>query len=72
MNRPNTPPHPSDRPADAPAAPGIDPVAVYRQILRIVAHLQGTPYTDIQKRQTAERQPDDLADPASANDTAQG
>jgi hypothetical protein len=72
MNRPNTPPHLSDRPAEPPAAPGIDPVAVSRQILRIVAHLQGTPYTDIQKRQTAERQPDDLADPASAIDTAQG
>jgi F0F1-type ATP synthase beta subunit len=72
MNRPNTPPHPPDRPADVPAAPGIDPVAVYRQILRIVAHLQGTPYTDIQKRQTVGLPSDDLADPASANDTAQG
>lgn len=72
MNRPNTLPHPSDRPADPPAAPGIDPVAVSRQILRIVAHLARTSYTDDQKRQTAERQPDDLADPASAEDTAQG
>jgi hypothetical protein len=72
MTRPNIPPHPSDRPSDAPAAPGIDPVAVYRQILRIVAHLARTSYTDDQKRQTAERQPDDLADPASENSTAQG
>jgi hypothetical protein len=72
MTRPNIPPHPSDRPADAPAAPGIDPVAVYRQILRIVAHLHGTPYTDHHKRQTAGLPSDDLADPASENSTAQG
>lgn len=50
----------------------IDLVAVCRQILRIVARLETPSYTDDSERQTVERQPDDLADPASADTTAQG
>jgi hypothetical protein len=51
---------------------GIDLVAVYRQLIRIVARLESTPYTDENKRQTDERELDDLADPASDRDTSQG
>ena len=52
---------------------GIDMVAVYRQIMRIVACLDSTPYTEsIKQRQTDERELDDLANPASDTDTPQG
>jgi hypothetical protein len=52
---------------------GIDMVAVYRQIMRIVARLDSTPYTEsIKQRQTDEWGLDDLADPASDNSTPQG
>ena len=52
---------------------GIDMVAVYRQIMRIVACLESTPYTEsIKQRQTDEVELDDLADPASDSDTPQG
>jgi hypothetical protein len=48
-------------------------VAVYRQIMRIVACLDSTPYTEsIKQRQTDEVALDDLADPASDTDTPQG
>ncbi len=52
---------------------GIDLVAVYRQLIRIVARLESTPYTEsIKQRQTDEWGLDDLADPASELDTPQG
>jgi len=51
---------------------GIDLVAVYRQLIRIVACLESTPYTDENKRQTDEVELDDLADPASDLNTSQG
>jgi hypothetical protein len=50
----------------------INLVDVCRQILRIVARLETQPYTDDIERQTAEWGPDDLADPASDDDTPQG
>lgn len=45
---------------------------VYRSLLKIVARLQGSEYTEGMLRQTVERQPDDLADPASDANTSQG
>ena len=51
---------------------GIDLVAVYRQLIRIVARLESTPYTESIQRQTDEVELDDLANPASDNDTSQG
>lgn len=45
---------------------------VYRSLLKIVARWGETPYTEDRLRQTAERQPDDLADPASDEATSQG
>jgi len=45
---------------------------VYRSLLKIVARFEETTYTDSQLRQTTEVELDDLADPASANDTSQG
>lgn len=48
---------------------GVDWLGVYRSLLRIVAHLQEAEYSVEQSsdinRQVAERQPDDLAHPAS-------
>jgi hypothetical protein len=56
-----------------PTTNGIDMVAVYRQIMRIVACLESTPYTEsIKQRQTDEVELDDLADPASDRSTPQG
>jgi len=55
---------------------GVDQLALCRALLEIVAHFEETLYSDDQStqqlRQTAGRQPDDLADPASAYDTVQG
>ena len=51
---------------------GIDEVAICRTLLRIVASLEESAYTENQLRQTAEQELDDLADPASAEDTPQG
>jgi len=45
---------------------------VYRSLLKIVARFEESTYTDTQLRQTTERELDDLADPASDNDTSQG
>jgi len=45
---------------------------VYRSLLKIVARFEETTYADSQLRQTTEVELDDLADPASANDTSQG
>lgn len=52
--------------------PSVNLETVYRSLLKIVARWGETPYTDGKQRQTAERQPDDLADPASELDTSQG
>ena len=45
---------------------------VYRSLLRIIARLDEKQYTEGMLRQTAEVVLDDLADPASATNTAQG
>jgi hypothetical protein len=45
---------------------------VYRSLLRIVAHLQGSEYTEEMLRQTEVYHHPDLADPASALNTSQG
>lgn len=45
---------------------------VYRSLLKIVARLQGNEYTESMLRQTAERELDDLANPASDVTTSQG
>jgi len=52
--------------------PGVNLETIYRSLLKIVARWGETPYTEDRLRQTAERQPDDLADPASEMDTSQG
>jgi hypothetical protein len=53
-------------------AGGIDIPALCNTLLRIVARLDEKQYTHGMSRQTVERQPDDLADPASDDDTSQG
>lgn len=50
----------------------INLVDVCRQILRIVARLETTSYTESTLRQTAEVELDDPAHPASESDTPQG
>lgn len=55
-----------------PTVEPINLVDVSRHILRIVARLETTPYTDPIERQTVERQLDDPADPASDESTPQG
>jgi hypothetical protein len=52
--------------------PEVNLETIYRSLLKIVARWGETPYTEDRLRQTAERQPDDLADPASAEATSQG
>ncbi|MEZ4672295.1 MAG: hypothetical protein R3E39_30685 [Anaerolineae bacterium] len=52
--------------------PGVNLETIYRSLLKIVARWGETPYTEDRLRQTAERQPDDLADPASETTTSQG
>ena len=52
--------------------PGVNLEMIYRSLLKIVARWNETPYTEDRLRQTAERQPDDLADPASDEATSQG
>ena len=64
--------HDELRDTPPPSEERINLVDVCRQIMRIVAHLEGKPYTDPIDRQTAEWGLDDPADPASASDTAQG
>jgi len=63
----------SDDPRDSlsPAKP-INLVDVCRHILRIVARLESTSYTESTLRQTAEVELDDPADPASDEPTPQG
>lgn len=51
---------------------GINLEMVYRSLLNIVARLDETQYTQGISRQTAERELDDLADPASVEATSQG
>jgi hypothetical protein len=45
---------------------------VYRSLLRIIARMDETQYTQGVLRQTTEQELDDLADPASAVNTSQG
>jgi len=52
--------------------PSVNLEMIYRSLLRIVARFEESTYTDTQLRQTAERKLDDLADPASAENTSQG
>jgi predicted outer membrane protein len=52
--------------------PGVNLETVYRSLLKMVARLGETPYTDTMLRQTTERELDDLADPASEIDTTRG
>jgi len=52
--------------------PSVNLEMIYRSLLRIVARFEESTYTDSQLRQTTERELDDLADPASDNDTSQG
>lgn len=53
---------------------GINLLSVYRSMLRIVARLDESEYTEDNSllRQTTEVVLDDLADPAGAVDTSQG
>ena len=53
---------------------GINLLSVYRSMLRIVARLGESEYTEGNSllRQTEVRKHSDLADPASASDTPQG
>jgi hypothetical protein len=51
---------------------GVDLKAVCRSLLKIVARLEENQYTEETLRQTAERELDDLADPASEITTSQG
>jgi hypothetical protein len=50
----------------------IDLKSVYCSLLKIVARLEESEYTEGMLRQTAEQELDDLADPASAGNTSQG
>jgi hypothetical protein len=49
--------------------PGVNLKTVYRSLLKIVAQIGETAYTDSMLRQTDEVELDDLADPASGDDT---
>ncbi len=51
---------------------GVNLETVYRSLLRIIARLDETQYTQGMLRQTTERELDDLADPASGVNTSQG
>jgi hypothetical protein len=51
---------------------GVNLEMVYRSLLRIIARLDETQYTQDMLRQTTEVVLDDLADPASAANTSQG
>ena len=52
--------------------PSVNLEMIYRSLLRIVARFDESTYTDTQLRQTTEVELDDLADPASAENTSQG
>jgi hypothetical protein len=60
------------RDALPPSEERINLVEVCRQILRIVARLETTPYTASIECQTVERELDDPANPASEGTTPQG
>lgn len=51
---------------------GVNLEMAYRSLLRIIARLDETQYTEAVLRQTTEVVLDDLADPASAVNTSQG
>jgi hypothetical protein len=52
--------------------PSVRLEQVYRSLLRIVACLESEVYSESYQRQTAERELDDPADPASDETTPQG
>ena len=58
------------------AAGGVNAEKISRTLLRIVAHLSKSEYTEANStengRQADERQPDDLSNPASEMSTSQG
>jgi hypothetical protein len=60
------------KPSQLNSKQGINLETVYRSLLNIVARLDDTQYTQGMLRQTAERELDDLADPASVEGTSQG
>ena len=64
----------SDEQPHTPENDGINLLSVYRSMLRIVARLDESEYTEGNSllRQTTEVVLDDLADPASDDDTSQG
>jgi hypothetical protein len=64
--------HDKLRDTPPPTEERINLVDVCRQILRIVARLETTSYTDSINRQTVERELDDPANPASDSSTPQG
>jgi hypothetical protein len=51
---------------------GVNLETVYRSLLRIIARLDETQYTQGMLCQTTEVELDDLADPASERSTSQG
>ena len=51
---------------------GIDLVAAYQTIIRVLAHLESEEYTSDRERQADVSQHDDLPDPTSDNRTRQG
>ena len=61
-----------DLPIPEPTHDGVDDFALSHIVMRIVARLEAAPYTDENKRQTAEVALDDLANPASDANTMQG
>ncbi len=68
------PDHLPDGQQHTPETDGINLLSVYRSMLRIVARLDESEYTESNSllRQTTEVVLDDLADPASDDDTSQG
>ena len=64
----------SDEQPHIPETEGINLLSVYRSMLRIVARLGESEYTEDNSllRQTEVRKHPDLANPASAEDTVQG
>lgn len=53
-----------------PGGQGIDKVAIYQTVLRVLVYLAQKDYTE--KRQTGVQQHDGLPNPASAHDSSQG
>jgi len=68
----NPKPKNKQRPNAVPQSDTIDIIQVCRQLLKIVAQLETSCYSENDKRQTVERELDDPADPASEVTTVQG